>query len=51
MKFEISTDIIAGIHAEIAAVLVLSGVTSAEDLMHFAYHPDHVLAGVGDIPH
>jgi NagD protein len=44
------TDIIAGIHAEISTVLVLSGVTAAEDLVHFAYHPHHVLSGVGDIP-
>ena len=44
------TDIIAGIHAEIATVLVLSGVTAAGDLKHFAYHPRHILGGVGDIP-
>jgi NagD protein len=44
------TDIIAGIHAEIATVLVLSGVTAPEDLKHFAYYPHHVLDGVGDIP-
>jgi len=44
------TDIIAGLHAEIATVLVLSGVTAAEDLKHFAYHPHCVLTGVGDIP-
>ena len=43
------TDIIAGIHAEISTVLVLSGVTAAEDLKCFAYHPHHILAGVGDI--
>ena len=44
------TDIIAGLHAEIASVLVLSGVTDTEDLKHFAYHPHCVLDGVGDIP-
>jgi NagD protein len=44
------TDIIAGIHSDIDTVLVLSGVTSEEDLKHFAYHPRYVLAGVGDIP-
>ena len=44
------TDIIAGIHAGIDTVLVLSGVTSEEDLKHFAYHPRYVLPGVGDIP-
>ncbi len=44
------TDIIAGIHAEITTLLVLSGVTNTEDLKRFAYHPHHVVAGVGDIP-
>ena len=44
------TDIIAGIHSDIDTVLVLSGVTSEEDLRHFAYHPRYVLSGVGDIP-
>ena len=44
------TDIIAGLHAEIATILVLSGVTDTEDLKRFAYHPHYVLDGVGDIP-
>jgi NagD protein len=44
------TDIIAGIHADIDTVLVLSGVTSRRDLRTFAYHPRYVLKGVGDIP-
>jgi NagD protein len=44
------TDIIAGIHAEIATLLVLSGVTDVEDLKRLAYHPNLVLSGVGDIP-
>ena len=44
------TDIIAGIHADIDTVLVLSGVTSRKDLTTFAYHPRFVLEGVGDIP-
>ncbi|MDF1593645.1 MAG: HAD-IIA family hydrolase [Desulfobacterales bacterium] len=44
------TDILAGIHSDIDTVLVLSGVTSEEDLKHFAYHPRYVLSGVGDIP-
>ena len=43
------TDIIAGIEAEIATVLVLSGVTSQEDLKYFAYRPRYILNGVGDI--
>lgn len=43
------TDIIAGIEAEITTVLVLSGVTSREELKRFAYQPDYVLEGVGAI--
>ena len=43
------TDIIAGIESEIATVLVLSGVTSPEDIGRFAYRPDIVLNGVGEI--
>jgi NagD protein len=44
------TDIIAGINADIDTVLVLSGVTTREDLKKFAYHPKYILKGVGDIP-
>ncbi len=44
------TDIIAGIHAEIETVLVLSGVTSREDLKKFAYQPHYVLESVAEIP-
>lgn len=43
------TDIIAGIEAGIETVLVLSGVTTREDLPKFAYRPGFVLDGVGDI--
>ncbi|PIE32745.1 TIGR01457 family HAD-type hydrolase [candidate division KSB3 bacterium] len=43
------TDIIAGIESEITTVLVLSGVTSREELTHFAYCPRYILDGVGDI--
>ena len=43
------TDIIAGIESEIETVLVLSGVTSREDLKRFAYRPRYILDGVGDI--
>jgi NagD protein len=43
------TDIIAGVEAEITTVLVLSGVTKREDISQFAYQPDYVLNGVGDI--
>jgi NagD protein len=44
------TDIIAGINSDIDTVLVLSGVTSREDLQRFAYHPRYILKGVIDIP-
>jgi NagD protein len=44
------TDIIAGIEAGIDTVLVLSGVTSRDDLRAFSYRPHYVMDGVGDIP-
>ena len=43
------TDIIAGIEAEIATILVLSGVTDPTEMARFAYRPDCVLDGVGEI--
>lgn len=43
------TDIIAGIESEITTVLVLSGVTQREDLDRFAYRPEYILNGVGDV--
>lgn len=44
------TDIVAGIEAEIETILVLSGVTSPEEIPRFPYQPHHVLSGVADIP-
>lgn len=44
------TDIVAGTETGLDTVLVLSGVTSREDLKRFAYRPKYVLSGVGDIP-
>jgi NagD protein len=44
------TDIIAGVESEISTVLVLSGCTSREEVNTFAYRPNHILDGVGDIP-
>lgn len=44
------TDIVAGIESGLDTVLVLSGVTSREDLQKFPYQPRLVLNGVGDIP-
>lgn len=46
---QMETDIIAGIHAEVDTVLVLSGVTEEKDLIRHAYRPTYVLEGVGDI--
>ena len=43
------TDIIAGVEAEIATVLVLSGVTRREDLKRFAYQPHYIVNGIGDL--
>ncbi len=43
------TDMIAGIESEITTALVLSGVSKREDIEKFAYRPDYILNGVGDI--
>ncbi|KAJ4460390.1 putative Dihydroxyacetone phosphatase [Paratrimastix pyriformis] len=43
------TDIIAGIESEITTCLVLSGVTSREELDQFAYQPSIILDGIADI--
>ena len=43
------TDIIAGIESNVDTVLVLSGVTSREDIDNFPYRPKYVLNGVDDI--
>jgi NagD protein len=44
------TDIVAGVEAEIETILVLSGVTSREDISRFPYRPKHILEGVFEIP-
>jgi NagD protein len=44
------TDIIAGVESGLDTVLVLSGVTSREDVEKFPYRPRLVLDSVGDIP-
>jgi len=43
------TDIVAGIESNVDTILVLSGVTSKEDIEKFPYRPRYVLNGVGDI--
>ena len=44
------TDMIAGIESGLDTVLVLSGVTSKDDIPMFPYRPRVVLNGVGEIP-
>lgn len=43
------TDVLSGIESEIETVLVLSGVTTREEMKRFAYRPGYVLDGVGSI--
>lgn len=43
------TDVIAGIESGLDTVLVLSGVTSLDEINEFPYRPRLVLDGVGDI--
>ena len=43
------TDIIAGIESNVDTVLVLSGVTSLEDIDKFPYRPKYILNNVGEI--
>lgn len=44
------TDIVAGIESGLDTVLVLSGVTTRENMLEFPYRPRLILNGVGDIP-
>ena len=44
------TDIVAGVETGLDTVLVLSGVTSREEVDLYPYRPQHILNGVGDIP-
>ena len=43
------TDIIAGIESNIDTVLVLSGVTSLEQIDNFPYRPKYIAKGVGEL--
>ena len=43
------TDIIAGIESNVDTVLVLSGVTTREDIDKFPYRPKYIFNGVGDL--
>jgi NagD protein len=44
------TDIVAGVESDIETVLVLSGVTTLEDIPAYPYQPKHILEGVFEIP-
>jgi NagD protein len=44
------TDMVAGMEAGMDTVLVLSGVTRAEEVERYPYRPTRVLASVADIP-
>ena len=50
MGDRMDTDIIAGIESGLDTVLVLSGVTTRQEMEKFPYRPRLVLNGVGDIP-
>ena len=43
------TDMVAGLESGVDTVLVLTGVTSREDLKRYSYTPTVVLNGVGDL--
>ena len=43
------TDILSGLESELDTALVLTGVTSKEDLKRFPYQPKYVLKDVGEI--
>ncbi len=43
------TDILSGLESELDTALVLTGVTSREDLEKFTYRPKYVLRDVGEI--
>lgn len=43
------TDVIAGIESGMRTILVLTGVSKADDLHRYAYRPHHVVASVSDV--
>ena len=44
------TDIVAGMESGLMTALVLSGVSTTENIKEFSYRPSLILSGVGDIP-
>ncbi len=45
------TDVISGLESGMSTVLVLSGVSTMENIVPYAYRPTVILNGVGDIAH
>ncbi|MEN0071470.1 MAG: HAD hydrolase-like protein, partial [Propionicimonas sp.] len=43
------TDIVAGMEAGLLTVLVLTGVTTAEDVATYPFRPDLMLGGVNEL--
>ncbi|MQA95188.1 MAG: HAD-IIA family hydrolase [Streptosporangiales bacterium] len=43
------TDIVAGVEAGLETILVLSGVTKAEEVERFPFRPSHVLPSIADV--
>ncbi len=43
------TDIVAGVESGMETILVLSGVTSRQDIARYPYRPTHILSSVADI--
>lgn len=44
------TDIVAGMESGLMTALVLSGVSTSENIKEFSYRPSIILSGVGSIP-
>ena len=45
------TDILGGVQLGFKTILVLSGGTRREDLVHYAYRPDKVVPSIADLSH
>jgi NagD protein len=45
------TDILGGVQLGFKTILVLSGGTRSEDLVHYAYRPDLVMPSIADLDH
>ncbi len=43
------TDVVAGMEAGLHTILVLSGISTRDDIARFPFRPDEVLGGVGDL--